>query len=377
LTKLELPASWSAITVRELLDQTSGIPAYTNFGPTDPTKDAFWKTWQPQDIVDLVSSKPLDFAPGTQFEYSNTNYYILGQVVGAVSGEDLNEFLNRRVFRPIGMASTQGYDPTMVVKGRSARYIYGGGSLLNDFVDMDASYYVGDGGIESSVLDLAKWDAALYGDRPLSAATKQAMWTAPKTPEPESMNYGFGWVLDRVNGHRLIWHNGAIAGAMSWMGRFVDDKLTVIVLANLLNLDSMDAQNLQMRALGKGIAGIVDSALKPAAIPTNSSKTAGTRIVPANAALCKTVFAQIVAGTADESMYTPNAAKALFPDRIAQTTALLKSLGAFESFDALAERSQPGSEIVTCRAVFASATLTYDFYLESGTNKIQGIVPKP
>lgn len=375
LPKLKLPATWSAITVRELLNQTSGLPAYTEFANIDPNKDAMLKTYSAQDVVNLIAAKPLAFVPGTQFEYSNTNYFLLAQVVAAVSGKDFYQFLKQQLFLPLKMNSTAEYDQTVVVPGRADRYIWTGGQFYDNFLDTDPSFRVGAGGIESSVLDLAKWDAALYSNSPLSEASKNAMWTAPKLQKAPALDYGFGWALSHVNGHRLIWHNGALPGAMCWMGRFVDDKLTIIFLTNSLDLDHVGAMTGEFQQIGEHIAGIYEPALMPKKRSDTPDSTA-SKADPKLVALSNKALEDIASGHADPTMYSSAAAAVLFPSGIAATKALFNSLGDMQGFTVLGFRQATSNEVVLRgRVVFGTQPITYDFYFDK-SDKITGILPE-
>ena len=378
LPSLKLPDSWDTITVRELLNQTSGLPNYTALANTDTNTDPFLKDYTPSEIIRLIASRPLAFAPGARFEYSNTNYYLLARIVQTVSGKPLPAFLQQRIFQPLGMTSTGEFDQSAIRPGRAARYLWMGGKLLNDCFDSSPSFREGAGGIESSALDMAKWDSALDTSFPLTAASKRLMWTAPKlSSPPPAYRYGFGWVVDTYNQRPMIWHNGELPGATCWMGRFPESHLTVIVLCNLLDVDSEISAVGRFAQIGEWVAGYYDPMLKPSnwrgtTIRSGHSST----IDPADLAVCRKAFQDIAAGAAEPSMYTDSTAKALFPTAIEQTRAIFQSLGKLEQVEPLGERAEQGSHVVTCRAVFTGGNLTYDVYLEAGTRKIMGILPQ-
>jgi CubicO group peptidase (beta-lactamase class C family) len=146
-----------------------------------------------------------------------------------VSGEPWPAFLQKRLFQPLDMKATRTTTATEIVANRADGYIWRNGKLTNAdvFLALRPS-----GAFLSSVLDLAKWDAALYSDRPLTAATREQMWTPGKLNSGVSHTYGFGWEVDTVGGHKRVQHGGSLTGFRSSIARYLDDKLTVIVLTN-------------------------------------------------------------------------------------------------------------------------------------------------
>ncbi|HZS07096.1 MAG TPA: serine hydrolase domain-containing protein [Blastocatellia bacterium] len=222
------PANWQAVTVRQLLTHTSGIKDYLiemHAHLPDGTT--------PADIVAALGPMPLNFTPGAQNSYSNTGYLVLGMIIQKVSGKSYDEFMTERIFKPLGMTHTRRNSYDDIIPNRTAGYIWRDGKLHNSpFLD-PALYDNADDGLLSSVLDLARWDAALYGDSPLTASSRTQMWSPVKLNNGSSYPHGLGWILTDVNGHRLAYHYGIRADSSTFIGRFVDDKLTVIVLANL------------------------------------------------------------------------------------------------------------------------------------------------
>ena len=371
LPKLKLPSAWSAITVRELLNQTSGLADYTGIANTNPDTDPFLKHYTPQEIVSLIAAKPLKFAPGTQFDYCNTNYYLLGEIVAEQSGESYDAYVRDKLFTPLDMNATGQYDAGIVTPRRASGYLLSRGVIYDNILENDADYPGGAGDTQSSVLDLAKWDAALYTDTPLSAGSKTVMWTAPKLTQPPIYPYGFGWIVDQRNGHHLLWHNGAIAGAGSWMGRYIDDKLTVIVQCNLFSLDDPRAFVHRLAVLGEQVAAICN----PELAPRDAAADAGGPPRQADAIVCRKVFDDILDGHVNPDDYTPAAAKALIPGAIRQTQDIWSTLGKLQHFDTLGERSVSAYQVVRCRCTFEKAALIYDFALDKTSGKIAGILP--
>ena len=228
----EAPAAWRDITVRNLLTHTSGIPNYGD----DTTKTGwinFRQDYTEDQLVQRFATLPLDFAPGTKWSYSNTGYLLLGALIHRVSGEFYGDFLQARVFKPLGMTSTRIISEADIVRHRSAGYRLVNGEIKNQEYVSPSLNTTADGALYTNVFDLAKWDAALYTNTLLTAASFDQMWTPVRLTDGSSYPYGFGWRIGNVNGHRLLEHGGAWQGFTMHISRYVDDRLTVIVFTNL------------------------------------------------------------------------------------------------------------------------------------------------
>ena len=221
------PVAWSRITIRHLLTHTSGLGDYDDSLRLE-------REYPPEELVALIASQKLAFAPGAGFRYSNAGYVLLGMAVGAASGEHLGDFLARRVFAPLGMATTG-----MVGRARSPIAGFASGYRLVDGARMPAAAVsrslnsTGDGSLYSTVLDLAKWDAALYGDAILSAKSRRDMWTPVRLNDGTLRHYGFGWGIASFRDHRILQHGGSWQGFSAHIARYPDDSITVVVLTNL------------------------------------------------------------------------------------------------------------------------------------------------
>jgi CubicO group peptidase (beta-lactamase class C family) len=246
------PESWNGITVRHLLTHTSGIKDFINEPTVDLRKDIL-----PEDVIDSLRRRALNFPPGEKYAYSNTGYHLLGMIIRKVTGQYWDEFLRERVFQPLGMDETRVISWSEVITNRADGYLWEGGHLRNGhFIAPTILGYAG-GGLRSTVRDLAKWDAALCTDQLLKHSTLEQMWTPAKLNSGKDSTYGFGWATEQVQGHRFIGHTGAHGtGFKSARARFVDDKLTVIVLTNQRAAEQM--------VVAKGVASFYVPGLKPA-----------------------------------------------------------------------------------------------------------------
>lgn len=239
------PETWNGITLRHLLSHTSGILREApGFDPFKIQKDF--------DVIKTAYSSPLRFATGEKYEYCNVGYFSLAEIIARVSGKPWSEFLNERIFAPLGMAATQPTSSRVIVPNRAGGYEWEKDTLRNatDYLALRPS-----GAFLSTVLDLAKWDAALYGDTILKQSTRELMWMPIKLNDGKTYPYGFGWQLDPLGNHKRIHHGGSLPGFRSNYARFPDDKLSIIVLTN--------ADNANPGLITRGIAAIYFPDLTP------------------------------------------------------------------------------------------------------------------
>ena len=219
----DAPESWKEITLRHLLSHTSGlIRDIPNFDPLKEITDA--------DAIKTAYAAPLQFAPGAKWLYSNVGYYILAEIITRVSGKHWSDFLNELVFSPLKMTRTRTTTVTVIVPDRANGYSMTGRGPQNADVWFALRP---SGAFISTVVDMAKWDAALSSDLVLTAATKEQMWAPAKLNDGSTAKYGYGWFVEPVNGHRRVYHDGGLPGFRTTMVRFPDDKLTIILLSNL------------------------------------------------------------------------------------------------------------------------------------------------
>jgi len=213
------------ITLRELLNHTSGIPDYSIVDGVPHKATA-------AQFVDLIKNAPLDFSPGSRFEYSNTNYVILGMIVEQVSGESYGSFLARRVFRPLGLRSTSARMIPHDLPDGAVGYTYAGGKIVEAPQTADDLGY-GDGTVDASVTDLVHWDAALDNGRVVSRASWREMTFSPLSHGYGMRGgYGFGLDLGHLYGRRYIFHQGLNVGFAGENATFPDDGLEIAALSN-------------------------------------------------------------------------------------------------------------------------------------------------
>lgn len=219
----DAPAAWDKITLFNLLTHTSGIPNFTSF---PEYQDFQMKHLTPKEIVEKFENKPLDFAPGTKWNYSNSGYVLLGYLIEKVSGETYQEFLQQNIFTPLGMKDS-GYDSNeAIIPRRASGYSRSEHGIVNaGYVNMTVPFSAG--GLYSTTEDLLKWERGLFGGKVLSAESLKEMTT------PYKNDYAFGLMVTTKNGRKEIAHGGGIQGFNTAVAYWPDDQLTVIVLANL------------------------------------------------------------------------------------------------------------------------------------------------
>ncbi len=220
-----VPDAWTNVTIRHLLTHTSGIKNYTPFEGYELRKHL-----SQDQFIQLLGKLPLDFKPGDSWKYSNSGFNLLGFIIENVSGKNYWDFMSERIFQPLGMNVTTNRDPKFLIPHRASGYEQTNHIYINR--DYDLTDIFSAGAIVSTVGDLAKWDAALDGDQLFTAATKEQMWSPMKLNDGKLHQYGFGWFLETVDGHKNIGHSGSTSGFSASNQRFPDDKLVVIVLTN-------------------------------------------------------------------------------------------------------------------------------------------------
>ena len=231
----EAPAAWKQVSVLELLSHTAGFTDY-------PKKFDFRRDYTEDELLKMVEGVPLAYPPGTKWDYSNLGYLTLGVLIHRVSGKFYGDFLQERIFQPIEMSTTRIISEADIIPNRAAGYRLVKGELKNQEWVSPTLNTTADGALYFSILDLAKWDAALYTDKLLKKSSLDEMWTPVKLKngQPNPDHYGFGWFIENVNGHRLIEHSGSWQGFNTNISRYADDGLTVVILTNLAGAEPVD-----------------------------------------------------------------------------------------------------------------------------------------
>lgn len=212
------------ITIRNLLNHTSGIYDYTR---SKDFRENMGNKVKLEEVINIFKDKELNFKPGTKYEYSNSNYLLLGYIIENITEKNYETYLKENILNPLDMNNTGFAYHDRIIKNRSKGYILNPDGSKNNIYHDDATYAHGAGALYSTTLDLLKWDQALYTNKILSDSSLNEMFTIYKS------NYGFGFKIDKLLNNKRYFHHGGTMGYTASINRFVDDKLTIIVLTNL------------------------------------------------------------------------------------------------------------------------------------------------
>src|ERR1700751_2576832 len=238
----EFPAYGKTITIRNLLNHTSGLPDYEDLMARQygNTPDDQIPQIHDAGVLALLQKETTGkFPAGAKWSYSNSGYCVLAMVVEKISGESFGDFLRDRIFKSSQMANTVAYGKS---KNEVVNRAYGHTRESDGWHQTDqssTSATLGDGGVYTSLVDMARWDAALRDHTLLSEKEMQPALvpvqptSAPAEENGHSISYGFGWFLDPYKGHARMWHYGETVGFRTSIQRFPKDNLTVVVLCNL------------------------------------------------------------------------------------------------------------------------------------------------
>jgi CubicO group peptidase (beta-lactamase class C family) len=247
-----LPAFARGVTVRHLLQHTSGLPDYEDFVPDTQTTQV-----HDADVVALIANASAPrFAPDTRYAYSNTGYALLALVVERVSGERFADFLRRRIFAPLGMRNTVALEEGRSVVPHRAYGHSVRGTAVRRTDQSSTSAVLGDGGIYSSIADLAKWDRALERHTLVREGMQREAWTSGALADGTPTGYGYGWFVDTDRGTLRLRHHGETRGFTNGIVRYPERRLTVVLLTNRTGGAPWNlAQRIADLYLGGGAAG--------------------------------------------------------------------------------------------------------------------------
>lgn len=223
------PSGGYTITIEHLLTHTSGIKDYLQMEMNTP----FIERWDfsPKQFIDSFKNHPLEFKPGTRFSYSNSGYYLLGYIIGKVTGKTYQEYMQEQLFKPLEMSHTYFEKDGMVIPGRVYGYRTEGTTVKNsDFWSASIKYAAG--GMCANVDDLLKWHKALYANKILKEETFKKAVTPYHLLDGTATRYGYGWYINTYNGIRSVEHPGALPGFQARQIYYPDDQVFVVVLTN-------------------------------------------------------------------------------------------------------------------------------------------------
>jgi len=288
------------VTIRQILSHTSG---YQDYWPEDYLMTPMRKPESAQQIIDTWAKKPLDFEPGTQWQYSNTNFVIAGRIVETITGAPLMDLLTTRIFRPLGMQSVWNSDETKLTTADATPYIRNALGPLRVAPKEGRGWMFAAGELAMTAHDLALWDESLIAQSILKPESYKQMFTEVKLEDGKGTHYGLGVeVMDR-NGHRSIEHSGEVSGFVSDNQVLVDDGVAVAVLTN------QDAV---------GAASIISNLASPVVLNIPLS-------APEQQAI--DVYRGLQQGRIDRALLAPNLNDYFSPETIADFQSSLAPLG--------------------------------------------------
>jgi D-alanyl-D-alanine carboxypeptidase len=321
------------VTIRQLLSHTSG---YQDFWPQDYVPPAMEKAITPQAILDHWAKQPLDFEPGTRWQYSNTNFEVAALIVEKASGKPFFQFVRTRILDPLGITSAVDFDAGGPTSVQPIGYMRYGLGPLRPATSTGPGWMYGAGELAMTARDLAKWDIAMINQSLLKPDSYRAMETTVLLKSGVSANYGLGVDVDMSGGHRTIEHSGEVAGFTAENIVYPDDSAAVIVLTNQ---DAAPASSLIAYGIGRTLF---------------SSEDADTQNRTARA---RAIFDGLQHGSIDRSVLTADASAYFSAQALTDFQSTLGPLGAPTAFVQTVQRERGGMLERIYRVTFAGRTL--------------------
>lgn len=322
------------VTIRQILSHTSG---YQDYWPEDYLMTPMMKPATAQQILDTWAKKPLDFDPGTRWQYSNTNYVIAGLIVEKVSGQKLFEFLGEHVFHPLGMKSVWDSDEAKLTQTDATAYIRAALGPLRQAPKEGRGWMFAAGELAMTAHDLALWDISLMKQSVLKPESYKEMFTEVKLKDGSSTHYGLGVFVSDIDEHRDISHSGEVTGFVSDNEVLVDDGVAVAVFTNHM-------------ASGSGqIARLVASAVE------------GTKLKPIEEQTLA-IYRGLQKGQIDRSLLAPNLNDYFDAQTVADFRDSLGPLGEPLTFRMMSESLRGGMTFRAFRIQYPTRRLTLTTY---------------
>lgn len=226
---IDYPSHGYQITIEHLLTHTSGIRSYTSMSEWD--QEVQRKDFTPEEMIDYFKSEPMDFAPGDQFLYNNSAYFLLGHIIEIVSGKSYSQYIQEEFFAPLGMENSSYGNTSRVIRNRAKGYQLGNGGFQNaPFLSMSQPYSAG--ALLSTVEDLSIWYHAVLDGMVISDESLAIAHRAFRLNNGSATNYGYGWFLGNIQGSPMIEHGGGIHGFLTASLFLPGEKIFVAVFSN-------------------------------------------------------------------------------------------------------------------------------------------------
>ena len=330
----DAPAAWQTVTIRHLLSHTSGIPDYTS-----STFD-YRRDYGDAELAKLAFAMPLEFAPGTRWNYSNSGYVVLGLVMNKLTGRRYWEFLRERIFAPAGMHTVRIISESEVVPHRASGYMLGAAGFQHQDWIAPTLNTTADGSLLVSLTDLIAWSRVVRARTVLRGSSWEQILSPMTLNSGRPSAYGFGWFLDTVKGQRVNQHGGSWQGFRTQFTRFEGSDLTVIVLAN--------GGYVAPDAIANRVAAAVDTSLAPAPLPTVALPGSDPKVDRAvRVILEKTASGALTASDFEFVRVT------VVPRMAAAYSRLLKPLGVLKRVELMQDNGPDGDDrLYLYRAVY-------------------------
>jgi len=323
------------VTIRQILSHTSG---YQDYWPEDYVMTPMLHAESAQQILDTWAKKPLDFEPGTQWQYSNTNFVIAGRIVEAITGHPLMDLLTQRIFRPLGMKSVWNSDEARLTQADATAYYRHALGPLRPAPKEGPGWMFAAGELAMTAHDLALWDESLIAQSLLKPDSYKLMFTEVKLNSGKGTHYGLGvGVIDR-DGHRSIEHSGEVSGFVSDNVVLVDDGVAIAVLTNQ---DAIGAASIIARLAAPIVAGYP---------PTPEEKQAIA------------IYRDLQQGRIDRTLLAPNLSDYFTPEALADFKSSLAPLGEPLSFRQTSDQLRGGMTFRSFQIVYPAQRLRLTTY---------------
>ena len=337
------------VTIRQLLSMTAG---YQDFWPQDYVMPGLMRPTSPQDILAGWARKPLDFEPGTKWQYSNTNYVIAGLIVERTAGTPLVDFLQKRIFGPLEINSVFNTDAAPLEAGNPTRYQRFGLGPLRPAPKEGKGWLFAAGELAMTAMDLARWDISVIDQTVLKPASYREMQKDMQLNSGAAARYGLGVSVNIVNGRRLISHRGEVSGFTTQNSVYPDERAAIVVLTNLFATGASEQMATKIADIlftPSGSEGSLDEAKK--------------------------IFSGLKHGKIDRSLFTSNANAYFSEQALKDFAASLAPLGKPTEFSQVAESLRGGMTLRRYSALFSKKTLRVETYTMPDGKLEQYMVP--
>ncbi|MFZ0455813.1 MAG: serine hydrolase domain-containing protein [Ignavibacteriaceae bacterium] len=342
------------VTIRELLSHTSG---YQDFWPQDYAPPMMLKPMPPREILNRWAKKPLDFEPGTKWQYSNTNFVIAAQIVEKITNQPFFDFLKDNILYPLGLSSAVNFDEGKLTGEDPTGYMQYGLGPLRPAPEEGEGWMAGAGELAMTPHDLAKWDISMIKQSLLNPESYKELETEVLLKNGVGTRYGLGVQVGMMNNHRMLSHGGEVSGFTAYNAVFPDDSAAVVVLTNQ---DASPAAGAIARKIFSILFNSQDSQTK---IRTEQARE---------------IFTGLQNGTIDRSLFTSDA-NAYFSDQaLKDFQSSLDTLGEPDEFVQTAQRERGGMLLRLFRVEFKDRNLRiWTYQMPDGKLEQYQVAPQP